>query len=61
MQNVMSSMQAEAEKQPLNMLPSNTVHSKKHKILIIYTIKSMTMTYIYIYTHTHTYICVQDI
>jgi hypothetical protein len=38
MQNVISSMQAEAEKQPLNVLPSNTVHSKKHKILI-YTIK----------------------
>jgi hypothetical protein len=46
MQHVMSSTQAEAEKQPLNVLPSNNVHSKKHKILIIYTIKSMTMTYI---------------
>jgi len=45
MQNVMSSTQAEAEKQPLNVLPSNTVHSKKCKILI-YTIRSMTMTYI---------------
>ena len=42
----MSSTQAEAEEQPLNVLPSNNVHSKKHKILIMYTIKSMTMTYI---------------
>jgi len=25
-------MQAEAEKKPLNMLPSNTVHSKKQNI-----------------------------
>jgi hypothetical protein len=45
MQNVRSSTQAEVEKRPLNVLPSNTVRSKKRKILI-YTVRSMTMTYI---------------
>lgn len=32
----MRSMQAEAEKQPLNVLPSNNVHSKKQNINNIY-------------------------
>lgn len=52
----MSSTQVDAEKQPLNVPPSNTVHRKKHKIrvLITYTIKSMPMTYIYIYARNLT-------